>query len=139
MILQKNSDGHQADMIIERGSIPLGSAKGYLRVGDKKQMLEYYEEAFEEFQQLNCRLLAKAIIKVIQPLKKSKYPYNGQVMPPWWPRRVPHKEPDHMRKAGMENPGLRYQMKLLTPHNKTGFPSSSTFCVDRSLWNSLGK
>lgn len=92
------------------------SANMVFRIGDTQKVMAYYERAFSEFQQLNCRALAKAFICAIEPHKQSKHPYNGTAprgsapgiernpeatKPQWWPSGVNHKEPDHMRKKGM--------------------------------------
>lgn len=87
-----------------------------MRPFDDKSHRSYYEKAFESFQQTNCRVLAKAYIKLIEPRKQVNYPYNGRVSaagttrqldpeatkPPWWPSGVTHHEPDHLLKAGMK-------------------------------------
>lgn len=76
-----------------------------LKISETKNVTAYYESAFERFQQLNCRQIAKEFIKEIQPHKQVKHPYNGGVdsvpestKPDWWPDDVPHKEPDHLKK-----------------------------------------
>lgn len=85
-----------------------------LEIGDTKKVTAYYENAFRRLQQLNCRLLAKNFIKLIEPRKQVKHPYNGgrpragappgekgdpeMTKPDWWPRDVIHREPDHLRK-----------------------------------------
>jgi hypothetical protein len=85
-----------------------------LEIGDEKSVLTYYENALKQFQQINCRLMAKAFIKFIEPRKQVKHPYNGGkaapgappgqkgdpelTKPDWWPQGVIHKEPDHLRK-----------------------------------------
>lgn len=87
-----------------------------IRVGDEPRMRKYYEKAFEAFQQLNCRVIAKAFIKLVEPRKQVNHPYNGRksasgsspeqrvdpelTKPKWWPTGVTHKEPDHLLKAG---------------------------------------
>lgn len=79
-------------------------------------MRKYYEKAFDAFQQLNCRVIAKAFIKLVEPRKQVNHPYNGRkpasgfspeqrpdpelTKPKWWPSGVTHKEPDHLLKAG---------------------------------------
>jgi hypothetical protein len=82
---------------------------------DPAAMVHAYERAFENLQQTNCRVLAKAYIKMLEPRKQVNYPYNGRrsvggrkvqfdpevAKPPWWPPRVRHHEPDHLTKAGM--------------------------------------
>jgi hypothetical protein len=91
---------------------------------DNRGFRSYYEKAFENFQQTNCRVLAKAYIKLIEPRKQVNYPYNGRVSiggttkqldpkttkPPWWHSGVTHHEPDHLLKAGMEG------ISLVTEH-----------------------
>ncbi|GIJ92734.1 hypothetical protein Asppvi_002012 [Aspergillus pseudoviridinutans] len=85
-----------------------------LEIGDTPKVLDYYERSLKHFQQLNCRQLAKAFIKFIEPGKQVKHPYNGgktpagaspgkkgdpeKTKPEWWPADVVHKEPDHLRK-----------------------------------------
>ncbi|KAJ5474076.1 hypothetical protein N7475_003642 [Penicillium sp. IBT 31633x] len=83
-----------------------------LRVGNRALLRRYYEKAFEDFQQLNCRAIAKSYIKLVEPRKQVHYPYNGRrviagvsqrvdpefTKPGWWPAGVLHKEPDHLLK-----------------------------------------
>ncbi|OJD26429.1 hypothetical protein ACJ73_02191 [Blastomyces percursus] len=81
-----------------------------LPIGDEEKMMAYYAEAFRAFQQINCRQVAKAYIKLIEPRKQAKHPYNGgkaapgetrdpeKTKPEWWPADVIHKEPDHLKK-----------------------------------------
>ncbi|KAJ5253828.1 Protein of unknown function DUF2841 [Penicillium chrysogenum] len=84
-----------------------------LRIGDTQNVMAYYERALQHFQQLNCRTVAKAFIKFVEPRKKVRHPYNGgktpgsapgttgdseNTKPEWWPPGVMHKEPDHLRK-----------------------------------------
>ena len=81
-----------------------------LMIGDTEKVMAYYDTALKHFQQLNCRKTAKAFIKVIEPRKQVKHPYNGgkgsagekgdpeKTKPEWWPKGVIHREPDHLRK-----------------------------------------
>ncbi|KAJ5495185.1 hypothetical protein N7539_000301 [Penicillium diatomitis] len=64
-----------------------------LRIGDTAKVTAYYETALKHFQQLNCRMIAKAFIKHIEPRKQVRFPYNGGKPPAGSPR-----EPDHLRK-----------------------------------------
>ena len=75
-------------------------------IGDTEKVLAYYENALKHFQQINCRKLAKAWIKCIQPKKQVNYPYNQgeKKKPEWWPDGVMHKEPDHLKKGGELTP-----------------------------------
>ncbi|KAK2738584.1 hypothetical protein FQN55_000461 [Onygenales sp. PD_40] len=82
-----------------------------LQIGDEARIIAYYEDALKAFQQLNCRQIAKAYIKAIEPRKQANFPYNGgkvapgeqrdpeKTRPPWWPIDVIHREPDHLRKT----------------------------------------
>ncbi|PWY92737.1 hypothetical protein BO70DRAFT_357878 [Aspergillus heteromorphus CBS 117.55] len=84
-----------------------------LRIGQTELVRRYYEKAFEAFQQLNCRVVAKAYVKLVEPRKQVNHPYNGRrttgassqkmdpelTKPKWWPTGVTHKEPDHLQKA----------------------------------------
>ncbi|RDW65797.1 uncharacterized protein DSM5745_09536 [Aspergillus mulundensis] len=85
-----------------------------LSVSNESLLQKYYEKAFEALQQVNCRILAKAYIRLVEPRKQVNYPYNGhkvvagvsqqfdpeETRPPWWPASagVTHKEPDHLLK-----------------------------------------
>lgn len=83
-----------------------------LAIGDKEKVDAYYAFAFRAFQQINCRQIAKAYIKLIEPRKQVKHPYNGgkgipgekrdpeKTKPDWWPVGVAHREPDHLKKPG---------------------------------------
>ncbi|EFR00508.1 hypothetical protein MGYG_03511 [Nannizzia gypsea CBS 118893] len=81
-----------------------------LEIGNEEKIEAYYESAFRAFQQINCRQVAKAYIKIIEPRKQVKHPYNGgrgapgekgdpeKTKPDWWPTGVIHREPDHLKK-----------------------------------------
>ncbi|PYH47945.1 DUF2841 domain-containing protein [Aspergillus saccharolyticus JOP 1030-1] len=83
-----------------------------LRLGETDILRQYYEKAFDRFQQLNCRVIAKAFIKLVEPRKQVNHPYNGRrtsasssqrmdpelTKPNWWPAGVTHREPDHLFK-----------------------------------------
>ncbi|OKL55597.1 hypothetical protein UA08_09133 [Talaromyces atroroseus] len=74
--------------------------KSPLQIADTKKVTKFYTMAFKQLQQLNCRLLAKTFIKLIEPRKQVGYPYKGGegTKPDWWPHDVRHREPDHLRK-----------------------------------------
>jgi hypothetical protein len=92
----------------------LESQEAVLSIKDTKFLRRYYEKVFQNVQQTNCRVLAKAFVKLVEPKKQVKYPYNGRKVvageirqlnpeeskPPWWPPKVRHREPDHLLKAG---------------------------------------
>ncbi|KAJ6076860.1 hypothetical protein N7499_008841 [Penicillium canescens] len=85
-----------------------------LRIGEQRKVMDYYEGALKYFQQINCRAIAKAFIRFIEPRKQVKHPYNGGKPPPgsapgtkgdpektkpeWWPHTIMHREPDHLKK-----------------------------------------
>ncbi|KAL5337163.1 hypothetical protein BJX70DRAFT_252310 [Aspergillus crustosus] len=94
---------------------PLRNNMVSMQIGDTDKVMEYYETAFKNFQQKNCRTVAKAFIKAIQPRKQVDFPYNGKpkksngpipreaydpekTKPDWWPAEIQHREPDHLKK-----------------------------------------
>jgi hypothetical protein len=85
----------------------------YIKIQSRDKILAYYNSAFHALLQTNCRLIAKAFIKAVEPKKQSRYPYNGgkkgpngetgdpeKSKPSWWPAGVTHREPDHLKKSG---------------------------------------
>nr|CDI54426.1 conserved hypothetical protein [Melanopsichium pennsylvanicum 4] len=60
----------------------------------------FLELRFGQLQQSVCKTVAKAWIKIIEPKKQTRCPYNkGESgKPDWWPTGVRHKEPDHLMK-----------------------------------------
>lgn len=62
----------------------------------------YYNARFAALQQATCKLVVKNWIKVIEPKKQMKFPYNKgeDLKPQWWPEGVRHREPDHLSKQG---------------------------------------
>lgn len=95
--------------------------KTMLPVRNQTILRRYYEKAFESLQQINCRILAKAYVKLVEPRKQVNFPYNGRKIiagssqqfdpeltkPAWWPTGVTHREPDHLLKAGGYHPAGR--------------------------------
>lgn len=89
-----------------------------ITVKDRDFCRLYYEKIFHNLQQTNCRIIAKAYIKLVEPRKQVNYPYNGRKIiegqtrqldpeaskPPWWPPGVSHREPDHLPKVGKREP-----------------------------------
>lgn len=65
----------------------------------------YYIARFAALQQATCKLVVKNWIKVIEPKKQMKFPYNKgeDLKPQWWPEGVRHREPDHLSKQGMSS------------------------------------
>ncbi|KAJ5522542.1 hypothetical protein N7527_006657 [Penicillium freii] len=102
---KKDFGGRNLNLALhQRASISV-KERGLLRL--------YYEKIFQNLQQTNCRIIAKAYIKLVEPRKQVNYPYNGRKIvegrtqqldpeatkPPWWPRGVSHREPDHLPKV----------------------------------------
>lgn len=100
--------------------LSIGNQKATISVQDKDVLRRYYEKVFINLQQTNCRVIAKAYVKLVEPRKQVNYPYNGrkivngkteqlhpdETKPPWWPSGVSHREPDHLPKAGETTPSL---------------------------------
>ncbi|KAJ5220489.1 hypothetical protein N7468_009693 [Penicillium chermesinum] len=73
--------------------------RAQISVRDRAFLWKYYETAFKKLQQINCRIIAKVYIKLVEPRKQVNYPYNGrrlvngrtqqldpsETRPPWWP------------------------------------------------------
>lgn len=74
-----------------------------LTIGSAEEVTTFLETRFRQLQQLCCKIVAKAWIKVIEPKKQTRYPYNRgeESKPEWWPGDVRHKEPDHLMKPGI--------------------------------------
>jgi len=66
------------------------------------ELMTWYASKFDSLQQQTCKVVVKAWIKVIEPKKQTRYPYNkgNEGKPPWWPQDLRHKEPDHLVKFG---------------------------------------
>ncbi|KAJ5138272.1 uncharacterized protein N7515_003120 [Penicillium bovifimosum] len=102
---KKNFGGQNLDLTSHQ--------RASISVKDKELLRLYYEKAFQNLQQTNCRVIAKAYIKLVEPRKQVNYPYNGRKIvggitrqlepeatkPPWWPSGVSHREPDHLPKV----------------------------------------
>ncbi|KAJ5215188.1 uncharacterized protein N7469_011679 [Penicillium citrinum] len=52
--------------------------KAFISVRDRDFLRRYYEKVFKNLQQTNCRVLAKAYVKLIEPRKQVNFPYNGR-------------------------------------------------------------
>ncbi|TYJ58105.1 hypothetical protein B9479_001201 [Cryptococcus floricola] len=63
-------------------------------------IVPYYEKRFSSVQQEVCKQVAKAWIKVVEPKKQSRFPYNkgDKSKPKWWPKSIEHRAPDHLTK-----------------------------------------
>ncbi|KAJ5379742.1 uncharacterized protein N7496_002170 [Penicillium cataractarum] len=107
--------------------------KALISIRDKDFLHRYYEKVFQNLQQTNCRVLAKAYVKLVEPRKQVNYPYNGrkivagrtqqlepdETKPPWWPSGVSHREPDHLPKAERIRLLVHILCELRTSHGVT--------------------
>lgn len=112
----------QHDLDLDTGLKVLPSNGGLIPIQDPQAMIHVYEKAFEKILQTNCRVLAKAYIKLVEPRKQVNYPYNGRksirgrtvqlnpeaTKPSWWPSHVRHREPGHLLKVGTSLRFLHY-------------------------------
>lgn len=50
-----------------------------IKLHNRNELLGYYADAFHAhaLQQSNCRVIAKAFVKAVEPKKQARYPYNG--------------------------------------------------------------
>ena len=109
---KRNFGGRSLNLAAQQKTTISVKERGLLRL--------YYEKIFQNLQQTNCRIIAKAYIKLVEPRKQVNYPYNGRKIvdgrtqqldpeatkPPWWPRGVSHREPDHLPKVGKKRTPL---------------------------------
>lgn len=88
---------------------------------------DYYTSRFAALQQATCKLVVKAWIKVIEPKKQMKFPYNKgeDLKPAWWPEGVRHREPDHLSKTGKLR-GDERRSKLTKPQNASHCSQASS-------------
>ena len=78
-----------------------------IEIGNDDQVHAYYFVRLKDMQQLACKVIGKAFVKLVEPKKQTHYPYTkgDEKAPPWWPNTtgnncVRHKEPDHLLKPG---------------------------------------
>ncbi|EDO17711.1 hypothetical protein Kpol_1033p14 [Vanderwaltozyma polyspora DSM 70294] len=91
-------------VVIPRHNAHLLTAENYkhikLPIENKMLVQKYILNAFKFIRQVPCKAISKEWIKVIEPKKKTKFPYiKGDITKPaWWPADVEHREPDHLQK-----------------------------------------
>ncbi|KZP01676.1 hypothetical protein CALVIDRAFT_559477 [Calocera viscosa TUFC12733] len=78
---------------------PVGPAMQTLVI-PMNQADAWFTDKLHALQQTTCKLVAKCWIKVIEPKKQTKHPYNlgEEGKPIWWPKGLQHREPDHLLK-----------------------------------------
>ncbi|GAA5874146.1 hypothetical protein JCM1840_000366 [Sporobolomyces johnsonii] len=66
-----------------------------------RQLTQWYTERFSDLCHKTDKTLCKVWIKVVEPAKQTRYPYQKgeETRPGWWPEGVRHKEPDHLGKT----------------------------------------
>lgn len=121
-------------------------------LASRSEWEKWFRDAFAAIQQLGCRTMAKEWIKIIHPKKQSTHPYNGKKVkagignpestkPPYWPKDVPHKEPDHINKEGKQRvfsailPGLTLmssRQNEITPFSAHGHSSQGAVSSRRA-------
>ncbi|KAK2592714.1 hypothetical protein QQS21_009589 [Conoideocrella luteorostrata] len=99
-----------------------------IQIGDANGVRRLYEQRFKDCQQVVCKLVAKAWIKIVEPKKQSTHPYVGsdEKAPGWWPKpwgpaeidRVRHKEPDHLYKRERIHLLTHILRLVIEPHQK---------------------
>ena len=110
----EGDDDDSSDTDVFEGA---GTMQKEIRVNDDDDIKKYYFTRFVQMQQIPCKIITKAWVKVVQPKKQARHPYNGgkkaksapvQVnpgeltKPDWWPPEgCRHREPDHIQKCGM--------------------------------------
>jgi hypothetical protein len=136
-LLSEDSAHHREDFFNEKFNV-IGGKKAMISVEDRPLLALYYSKVFQNLQQTNCRILAKAYIKLVEPRKQVNHPYNGRKVvagnptqfdpnvskPPWWPSGVSHREPDHLPKVGRRSITLPIFSTYLTV-NRTHSTSGS--------------
>jgi hypothetical protein len=98
-VMDRDNNNSSTECQEHNDGMSLAIDKTALEIANEEEVLKYYEAAFTALQQLNCRQVAKACIKVVGPRKQAKHPYNGgaKSKPEWWPLEVTHREPDHLK------------------------------------------
>ena len=86
------------------------------RIDDEDAVINFYKTRFLQMQQIPCKIVNKTWVKVVQPKKQARHPYNGGrkaveagdagngelTKPDWWPPEgTRHREPDHIQKPGL--------------------------------------
>lgn len=98
-----------------QGQISMASnpSRKAIRIGDTDIVYAYYDHTLRRCQQLWCKSIGKTWVKAILPKKQSTNPYTkgDASRPDWWPktyfkvgeytpRKLRHKEPDHLIMGG---------------------------------------
>ncbi|KXG51295.1 Protein of unknown function DUF2841 [Penicillium griseofulvum] len=82
-----------------------GSSTLGIRIGDTESVISYYTRILNCILYRSCSSVLKVLITVIEPQKSLHHPYNGgekgdpeMTKPDWWPSRISHTYPNHLKK-----------------------------------------
>ncbi|WVF72199.1 hypothetical protein IAT40_007011 [Kwoniella sp. CBS 6097] len=108
------------------------------------QIETFYMDRFTNLQQQTCKLVVKAWIKIIEPKKQMKFPYNKgeDFKPSWWPEGVKHREPDHLPKderktllmSIIRNPSVNVARLQLSTAETSALISASKLAILREIY-----
>ncbi|KAK4455831.1 hypothetical protein QBC34DRAFT_444625 [Podospora aff. communis PSN243] len=114
-------------------------SKRGIKVGDSKELWEFYGMRFKNIQQNACKLIAKIWVKAVAPKKQSSNPYTkgDEKAPDWWPKpwgpgkdeKVRHTEPDHLLKKERVHL-LTHILRLIIEPNATQHPDIQKLNID---------
>jgi len=101
----EDEDGDASDTDAFEGA---GEMLQSIKIGDENALENFYTTRFIQMQQIPCKVINKAWVKIVQPKKQANNPYNGGktrcgqlTKPDWWPPEgCRHREPDHINKGG---------------------------------------
>ncbi|EPQ30995.1 uncharacterized protein PFL1_01184 [Pseudozyma flocculosa PF-1] len=96
----RTSTPHQSRLGLSRTASNSHPPQFEIRLENEASRTAFLELRFGQLQQGVCKTVAKAWIKIIEPKKQTRCPYNKgeEGKPSWWPDGVRHKEPDHLMK-----------------------------------------
>ncbi|ROT40354.1 hypothetical protein SODALDRAFT_94609 [Sodiomyces alkalinus F11] len=137
---RKRSRGNRRPINDDDGpTVTVGATKRALRIGDSREVWDFYDQRFRNCQQTACKLIAKAWVKVVEPKKQTNHPYTGQdeKAPEWWPKpwgptkdeKVRHKEPDHLYKKERVHL-LCHILRMIVEPNEKQHPSIRKMKLD---------
>lgn len=91
---------HRASISQKYSQTTTAQPSHLIELKNEKARTDFIELRFSQLQQVMCKMIAKEWVKVIEPKKQTRFPYNkGEAgKPAWWPVDVRHKEPDHLMK-----------------------------------------
>ncbi|KAL8927950.1 MAG: hypothetical protein Q9208_002025 [Pyrenodesmia sp. 3 TL-2023] len=121
-----------------------------IRLGDTERITAFIRQTADYLGQMLLKTILKALIKLYEPAKQTRFPYNGgdrpsddpknpgrDTAPPWWPEQAHwrdgfgcrHREPDHVFKK--ERLFLTPRILRLTRTDEPTDPTPRNFSVKR--------